>query len=105
MDISLVLTQYPEVAFYPIIPSLEPLHKWAKNICVGYAGPLDWLAPYCGTVQEIAVFLCRLGFHIAEIADEKPWPGAQHRWVTTTSGAIVYAGNEGMFGKSSKMHR
>ena len=70
----------------------------------GYAGTLDWLTPYCGTVQEIAVFLRRLGFRIAEIVDEEPWPGEKHRWVTTTSGGIVYAGTDGMFGKASKIH-
>lgn len=37
----------------------------------GYAGTLDWLTPYCGTVRRLRFFLRRLGFRIAEIVDER----------------------------------
>ncbi len=61
------------------------------------AAYLEWLAPYCGTVGEIATFLRDIGFRIKEIVDEEPWPGEKHQWVETTSGVIVYAGEEGLF--------
>lgn len=61
----------------------------AKNMPQGSNVP--WLAPYCGSVQEIARFLRDLGFKIASIIDEEPFPGGFHRWVVTTSGIIVYA--------------
>lgn len=63
------------------------------------AETLEWLAPYCGTVQEIASFLRSLGFHISQITDEEPWPGERYQWVITTSGVIVYAGRDGLFTK------
>ena len=34
--------------------------------------------------------------------DEEPWPGEKHQWVETTSGVIVYVGDEGLFGEASK---
>lgn len=52
---------------------------------------VKWLAPHCDSTDEIARFLRSLGFRIAEIMDEEPWPGEFHRWVKTTSGVIVYA--------------
>lgn len=67
------------------------------------AETLEWLAPYCGTVQEIASFLRSLGFHISQITDEEPWPGERYQWVITTSGVIVYAGRDGLFTKKSKL--
>lgn len=67
------------------------------------ADTLDWLAPYCGSVQEIAGFLRSLGFRIAAIMDEEPWPGEKHQWVVTTSGVVVYAGKNGLFGKEAKV--
>ena len=60
---------------------------------------LDWLAPYCGTVEEIARFLRDLGFRIKNIVDEEPWPGEKHQWVETTSGILVYVGTDGLFAK------
>ena len=60
---------------------------------------LDWLAPYCGTVEEIARFLRDLGFRIKNIVDEEPWPGEKHQWVETTSGILVYVGTDGFFAK------
>lgn len=60
---------------------------------------LDWLAPYCGTVEEIAIFLRDLGFRIKNIVDEEPWPGEKHQWVETTSGILVYVGMDGLFAK------
>lgn len=64
---------------------------------------LDWLAPHCGSVAEIAQFLRDLGFRVKNIVDEEPWPGEKHQWVETTSGVIVYVGDEGLFGQSSSM--
>lgn len=64
---------------------------------------LDWLAPHCGSVQEIADFLRSIGFRIASIVDEEPWPGEKHQWVVTTSGVVVYAGKSGLFGKEAKV--
>ena len=60
---------------------------------------LDWLAPYCGTVEEIARFLRDLGFRIKNIVDEDSWPGEKHQWVETTSGILVYVGTDGLFAK------
>lgn len=60
---------------------------------------LDWLAPYCGTVEEIARFLRDLGFRIKNIVDEESWPGEKHQWVETTSGILVYVGTDGLFAK------
>ena len=60
---------------------------------------LDWLAPYCGTVEEIARFLRDLGFRIKNIVDEEPWPGEKHQWVETTSGILAYVGTDGLFAK------
>ena len=61
---------------------------------------LDWLAPHCGSVTEIAQFLRELGFKIKNIVDEEPWPGEKHQWVETTAGVIVYVGDDGLFGMS-----
>lgn len=66
------------------------------------AACLDWLAPHCGTVTEIAQFLRDLGFRIKCIVDEEPWPGEKHQWVETTSGVIVYVGDEGLFSISAE---
>lgn len=71
----------------------------ADHLDPGSADTLDWLAPYCGSVSEIAAFLRSLGFRIAEMIDEEPWPGEKHQWVTTTSKVLVYAGTNGMFAK------
>lgn len=64
------------------------------------AAELPWLAPFCGTVQEIASFLRGLGFRVRRIVDEEPWPGEVHRWVETTSGVIVYAETNGLFARA-----
>lgn len=66
------------------------------------AACLGWLAPHCGSVAEIAQFLRDLGFRIKEIVDEEPWPGEKHQWVVTTSGVIVYADSEGLFGSTAE---
>lgn len=60
---------------------------------------LDWLAPHCGDVKQVASFLRSLGFRIKEIVDEEPWQGEAYRWVETTSGVLVYAGTDGLFSK------
>ena len=51
---------------------------------------VDWLAPHCGTVQEIARFLRELGFRIKEISDCSDCAGTKFHWVVTTSGIVVY---------------
>ena len=64
---------------------------------------LDWLAPYCSSVEDIQCFLREIGFRIKNVVNEEPWPGEFHRWVTTTSGIIVYvntAVSKGLFGKA-----
>ena len=66
------------------------------------ADTLDWLAPYCGSTKEIAAFLRSIGFRIASIADEEPWPGEKHQWVVTTSGVVVYAESDGLFAKEAR---
>lgn len=66
------------------------------------AETVQWLAPYCGNTKEIANFLRRIGFKIAKIVDEEPWPGEKYQWVITTSGVIVYAGSDGLFGKEAR---
>lgn len=52
---------------------------------------IDWLAPYCGTVEQIAAFLRGLGFHVKSVVDEESCPGECYQWVETTSGVLVYA--------------
>lgn len=56
---------------------------------------IEWLVPYCGTVEQIAAFLRGLGFRIKAIVDEESVLGERHQWVETTSGILVYA-NHGM---------
>ena len=55
---------------------------------------VDWLAPYCNNVQDIAKFLRYLGFKIQEVMDEEDATGEKYQWVKTTSGIIVYTNNE-----------
>ncbi len=50
---------------------------------------VDWLAPHCGTVQEIACFLRELGFRIKEISDCSDCAGTKFHWVVTTGGLTV----------------
>lgn len=69
----------------------------------GGASTLGWLAPYCGSTKEVAAFLRSLGFRIARIVDEEPWPGERHQWVVTTSGVVVYAGSDGLFAKEVRI--
>lgn len=71
----------------------------ADHLDPGCSDTLDWLAPHCGSVSEIAAYLRSLGFRIAEQIDEEPWPGERHQWVVTTSKVIVYAGTAGLFSK------
>lgn len=54
------------------------------------ASTVEWLAPFCNSTADIASFLRDIGFKIAKIVDEEPWPGLKHQWVVTTSGIIVY---------------
>lgn len=63
---------------------------------------IDWLAPYCGAVEQIAHFLRGIGFHIKAVVDEEPCPGERHQWVETTSGVLVYANQGGVNGLVSK---
>lgn len=54
---------------------------------------VDWLAPHCDSVQEIASFLRELGFKIKDISDYTDCAGVKHSWVITTGGLIIYENN------------
>lgn len=58
------------------------------------AQEVDWLAPHCDSLEEIADTLRGLGFKIKQIMDDEPMPGEVMRWVETTSGIIVYANDK-----------
>ncbi len=65
---------------------------------------LDWLAPYCDSVDDIASFLRSIGFRIKAIMDETNG-NERYQWVTTTSGVIVYVNDEycnGLFAKEAQ---
>lgn len=86
----------------------EKLYRYLQKCELQYrakhtqdAASLEWLAPHCESVQQIAEFLRSIGFRIRNIVDEEPWPGEKHQWVETTSGVIVYVGCDGLFGKAS----
>ena len=66
------------------------------------AKTLGWLAPYCGSTKEIAVFLRSIGFRIARIVDEVDAAGDRMAFVETKSGVVVYAGTQGLFAKGAK---
>lgn len=66
------------------------------------ADTLDWLAPYCGSTKDVAAFLRSIGFRIARIVDEEPWPGEKNQLVVTTSGVVVYAESDGLFAKEAR---
>lgn len=52
---------------------------------------VDWLAPYCYSVNEIARFLRELGFRIKEMSEyTDPCTGTKCNWVITSGGIIVY---------------
>lgn len=55
---------------------------------------VDWLAPFCGSTQEIADYLRHLGFKIGEIIDEIDCTGEEHRRVKTTSGIVVFVNDK-----------
>lgn len=59
---------------------------------------VDWLVPYCDSVQNIAAFLRSLGFKIRRIVDEVDCSGWGHQWVVTTSGIVVYVNTEHSLG-------
>lgn len=87
----------------------DALHRHLQKCEIEYiaehsegGGTIDWLAPYCGTVEQIAVFLRGIGFRIKTIVDEEPYPGEEHRWAETTSGVLVYANHGGVDGLVSK---
>ena len=58
---------------------------------------VEWLAPFCGSANELRIFLRLIGFQIKEVMDEK-----EMKWVETTSGVLVYVGGDGMFTKSAR---
>ncbi len=66
---------------------------------------LDWLKPYCSSVNEIADFLRSIGFRIKEIMDEENSFGDKFKWVETTSGIIVYAETDGWCGKAARIEK
>ncbi len=69
------------------------------------ASTLDWLAPHCESLEEIQRFLKEIGFRIKEVIDEMDCNGEPFRWVTTTSGVIVYVNSKdikGLFVKAKQ---
>lgn len=61
----------------------------AENLPHGSS--VDWLAPYCYSVNEIARFLRELGFRIKEVSEyTDPSTGEKFNWVITNGGIIVY---------------
>lgn len=58
---------------------------------------VEWLAPFCGSANELRIFLQLIGFRIKEVVDEE-----EMKWVETTSGVLVYVGGDGMFTKSAR---
>lgn len=88
---------------------LEALRRYLRKCEIEYivehsegGETIEWLVPYCGTVEQIAAFLRGIGFHIKSIVDEEPVPGERHQWVGTTSGVLVYANQGGVNGLVSK---
>ena len=71
----------------------------------GMAQQVDWLAPYCNTLKEIADTLRKLGFKIKRIMNDADATGGPMRWVETTSGIIVYENDKfcrGIVGKAAR---
>lgn len=65
---------------------------------------VDWLAPYCNSVEGIVAYLRELGFRLRVIAPAAEDSGGKG-WVVTTSGVIVYVNDEychGAFAKEVK---
>lgn len=58
---------------------------------------VEWLVPFCGSANELRIFLQLIGFRIKEVMDEE-----EMKWVETTSGVLVYVGGDGMFTKSAR---
>lgn len=58
---------------------------------------VEWLAPFCGSANELRILLQLIGFRIKEVVDE-----GGMKWVETTSGILVYVGGDGMFTKSAR---
>lgn len=78
--------------------------EWrAKNLPNGSC--VEWLAPVCGDLNELADYLRSLGFKIKEIIDEGEVPGDDFRWVVTTSGIIVYGNGEGLVARACEYRR
>lgn len=57
----------------------------------------EWLVPFCGSANELRIFLQLIGFRIKEVVDDE-----EMKWVETTSGVLVYVGGDGMFTKSAR---
>lgn len=55
---------------------------------------VDWLAPSCGSIADIAGMLRWLGFRIARITDDTDCTGHELKMVETTSGVIVFVNTE-----------
>lgn len=66
---------------------------------------LEWLAPYCNTVEDITAYLREIGFRVKTIVDETYSDGRRYQWVETTSGIIVYVNDylKGAFAKTYKI--
>lgn len=59
---------------------------------------IDWLAPYCGTVEQIAAFLRSIGLQIKGYMDGGLYPIEYAGWVETTSSILVYVNQHGVNG-------
>lgn len=77
----------------------------ADHLEKGTAGQLDWLAEHCDCLEDIQRFLRELGFRVRAVVDDADCTGHVCRWVTTTSGIIVYENTKdlcGLFAKASQ---
>lgn len=71
----------------------------------GMAQQVDWLAPYCDTLEGIADMLRELGFKVKRIMNDTIAEGEYMRWVETTGGIIVYQNDKfcrGLVGKAAR---
>lgn len=92
-----------EAALEKYLRKCELQYRADNSTC---GGCLDWLAPHCNTLEDIAAYLRELGFKIKKIMNEEDSFGEPFRWVETTSGVIVYQNEgtvRGCFAKASKI--
>lgn len=58
---------------------------------------VEWLAPYCQSVEDIKWLLRDLGMRVGEVVDEETTAGEPCRWVVSTSGIVIHV-NQPEFG-------